>query len=489
MTTTSTRNRPWVSKVLVHAPDLDVFCVARLRIVQGQTIAHGNTANQASILLSITTTLANSSSRSQVLTLNIPPERVEKCGLARRSNNTLCPARLLSSLPAPVTNVSAVSTLSLSLDTVGIVLSPSGMDSLIPAIPGDLEFYSFARICQSKFLRLHFSARQFVDNEIDRLQDFAYALRRRSLRAVPLNTARHGVCPKDWRVFALSPDPPPYCQESVSEQVDPPVYHEKMLGKRRRDSRSISPNAERRKRSHRLSPRPIGSPTEVATDVATEVNTPSIRAPSRSPSSIRLTHFRRASSRDQTEFQRLAHLEHELRGVSDDLIRRLLIRSGREHLLAIPQDVDRRLARELEPVGSSLESDMVMLGRRLERYVDKTIERRLAHYVDCAVAECRDQLYDVCTQKEAQFEEEIDNGNIEVRNTVNDCMKDLEEQVQGHMVQMEEQAQRCMRHIEDRAAEIEIEIESEISAKRKLSLDGKPSARHGLRARVTRNSV
>lgn len=234
MTTTSTRNRPWVSKVLVHAPDLDVFCVARLRIVQGQTIAHGNTANQASILLSITTTLANSSSRSQVLTLNIPPERVEKCGLARRSNNTLCPARLLSSLPAPVTNVSAVSTLSLSLDTVGIVLSPSGMDSLIPAIPGDLEFYSFARICQSKFLRLHFSARQFVDNEIDRLQDFAYALRRRSLRAVPLNTARHGVCPKDWRVFALSPDPPPYCQESVSEQVDPPVYHEKMLGKRRR---------------------------------------------------------------------------------------------------------------------------------------------------------------------------------------------------------------------------------------------------------------
>lgn len=132
---------------------------------------------------------------------------------------------------------------------------------------------------------------------------------------------------------------------------------------------------------------------------------------------------------------------------------------------------------------------MVMLGRRLERYVDKTIERRLAHYVDCAVAECRDQLYDVCTQKEAQFEEEIDNGNIEVRNTVNDCMKDLEEQVQGHMVQMEEQAQRCMRDFEDRAAEIEIEIESEISAKRKLSLDGKPSARHGLRARVTRNSV
>ncbi|PYH86444.1 hypothetical protein BO82DRAFT_325536 [Aspergillus uvarum CBS 121591] len=504
MTTTTSQNRPLVSKVLVHAPDCDVFCVARLRIVHGRTVADGQTANQASILLSITTTLANSisiansSSRSQVLTLNIPPERVGKCGFARRSNNSLCPDRLLSSLPAPVTKVSAVSTLSLSLDTVGIVLSPSGMDFLKPAVPGDLEFHSFAKICQSKFLRLHFTGRQFVNSELDKLHDFSYALRQRSLQAVPLNTARHGVCQKDWRVFVLSPDPPPYCQESVSEQVDLPVYKE-VLGKRRRDPRSISPNTEERKKLLLLSPEPIGSPTEVPTDIATEVNTPSTRAPSRSPSSIHRTHFQRASSRGQTESQRLAHLEHELRGVSDDLIRRLLIRSGREHLLAIPEDVDRRLARELEPVGSSLEADMVMIGRRLERYIDKTVERRLAHYVDCAVAECRDQLYDVCTQKEAQFEEEIDTGNIEVRNTANDCMKEMEEQVQGYMVQMEEQAQRCMKDIEGRGVEIAIDIESDISAKRKLSprssasaqpsLDGKSSTRHGLRACIRRSSV
>ncbi|KAL4982466.1 hypothetical protein BDW68DRAFT_57817 [Aspergillus falconensis] len=482
MTTTS-QNRPWVLKVLVHAPDRDVFCVARLRIV------HGQTANQASISLSITTTLANSSSRSQVLTLSIPPERVEKCGLARRSNNSLCPSRLLSSLPAPVTNVSAVSTLSLSLDTVGIVLSPSGMDSLIPATPGDLEFHSFAKICQSKFLRLHFSGRQFVNNELDKLQDFSYALRQRSLQALPFNTARHGVCQKDWRVFALSPDPPPYCQESVSEQVDPPQYHEQVVGKRRRDPRSMSPNGEGRKRRHLPSPQPIGSPTEV--------NTPSTRAPSRSPSSIRPTHFRRASSPGQTEYQRLAHLEHELRGVSDDLIRRLLIRSGREYLLAIPKDVDRRLARELEPVGSSPEADMMMIERRLERYVNETIERRLAQYIDRAVTECRDQVYDVFTQKEAEFHEQIDNGNVEVRNTTDECIEDMEQQVQGYMVQIEEQAQRCMKHIEDRG--IEIEIESKISARRKLRprsnasaqplLDGKSSARHGLGARIRCSSV
>ncbi|RAH78811.1 hypothetical protein BO86DRAFT_320020 [Aspergillus japonicus CBS 114.51] len=502
MTTTTPQNRPLVSKVLVHAPDCDAFCVARLRIVHGRTVADGQTANQASILLSITTALANSisianlSSRSQVLTLNIPPERVEKCGFARRSNTSLCPARLLSSLPAPVTNVSAVSTLSLSLGTVGIVLSPAGMDSLKPAVPGDLEFHSFAKICQSKFFRLHFTGRQFVNNELDKLRDFSHALRQRSLQAVPLNTARHGVWETDWRVFALSPDPPPYCQESVSEQVDPPVYKE-VLGKRCRDPRSISPNTEKRKRLHPLPPPPIGSPTEVPTDIATEVDTPSTRAPSRSPSSIRMTHFQRASSRGQTEYQRLAHLEHELRGVSDDLIRRLLIRTGRAHLLAVPEDVDRRLGLELEPVGSSPETDMVMLGRRLERYIDKTVERRLAHYVDYTVAECRDQLHDVCNQKQAQCEEEIDNGNVEVRNTANDCMKEMEEQVQGYMVQMEEQAQRCMKDIEDRGVEIAIDIESDISAKIKLSprsdasaqLDGKSSARHGLRAGIRRSSV
>lgn len=229
----TSQNQPWTLKVLVHAPHHDVFCVVRLRILHGQIIVHGQAANQASISLSITTKLANSSRRSQV-SLMIPPERVEKCGLARRSNDSLCPSRLLSSLPAPVTNVSAVSTLSLNLTTVGIVLSPSGMDSLIPATLGDLEFHSFAKICQSKFLRLHFSERQFVNNELDKLQDLSYALRQRSLQAVPFNTARHGVCQKDWRVFALSPDPPPYCPESVSEQVDTPIYHEQVVGKRRR---------------------------------------------------------------------------------------------------------------------------------------------------------------------------------------------------------------------------------------------------------------
>jgi hypothetical protein len=238
MTTTS-QNSPWVLKkkaVLVYAPDLNVSCRARLRII------HDQTANQGSISLSITADLANLSGRSQVLTLNIPPDRVGKCALARKSNDNLCPSHFLSLLPAPVTNVSDVSTLSLSLGTTGIVLCPSEIESLSPATPGHVGFHSFGKICQSKFLRLHFARRQFVNKELDKLENFSCALRKRSLQTVSFNHARHGVVQKDWRVFNLSPDPPPYYQESVSEQAkeaDPPLYceesvSEQSIGKRRR---------------------------------------------------------------------------------------------------------------------------------------------------------------------------------------------------------------------------------------------------------------
>jgi hypothetical protein len=64
-----------------------------------------------------------------------------------------------------------------------------------------------------------------VNKELDKLEHFSCALRKRSLQTVSFNHARHGVVQKDWRVFNLSPDPPPYYQESVSEQS---------IGKRRR---------------------------------------------------------------------------------------------------------------------------------------------------------------------------------------------------------------------------------------------------------------
>ncbi|KAL3481221.1 hypothetical protein BJX99DRAFT_219368 [Aspergillus californicus] len=480
MTLTS-QNPSWVlkKKVLVHAYDLDVFCVARL------SIDHHKTTNQGSISLLITADLANLNGRSQVLTLNIPPERVEKCGLARRSNNDLCPPRLVPMLPAPVTNVSAVSTLSLSLGTTGIVLCSSHMESLSPATPGDLKFHSFAKICQSKFLRVHFSGRQFVNKELDQLQSFSYALRQGRLQTVSYNHTRHGVVQKDWRVFRLSPDPPRYCQEPVFEQVNqvnPPLYSEseQTVGKRRRDPRSMSPNDEGRKRLLLPSPQPMGSPTEV--------NTPSTLPPS--PSSIRATYFTRASSPGHTVCKKLTLLEHELRGVSDDMIRELLIRSGRQHLLAIPKDGDRDLSCGFEKVSFP---EVEMIERRLKGYVDKMIERRLERYVDSAVSECRDLIYDVYTTNEAEFREQVDDGNSEVRITANECIDELKEQAQGHMLEIEEQAQQYMKDIEDQG------IKVETSAKKKLRrsfnastlslLNTKSSPSHQLGTNARRNSI
>ncbi|KAI9037799.1 uncharacterized protein KD926_011588 [Aspergillus affinis] len=461
---TTSQTPPWVLKkaVLVHSPDTDVSCFARLRV------AHDITANQGSISLIITAALANLSSRSQVLTLNLPPARVETCALARISNDSLCSSSLVSMLQAPVTNVSAVSTLSLRLNTTGIVLCPSDVKTLSPANHGDSNFHAFAKICQSKFLRLHFSRRQFVNKELDRLESFSCALRERYLQIESFDHARQGVVQRDWRAFNLSLDPPPYCEEPVSEQVkqvDPPLYceesgSEQVVGKRHRgilsscrlmyfviqylintiylDPWSIPPDDEKRKRLLLSSPQPIDSPTEV--------NTPSTLSPS--PASIRPTHFTRASSPGCRERTRLIRLEYELRDISDDLLRELLIRSGRQHLLAIPKKVD-----------SDLPSEVEMIERRLKRYVDETIERRLkSHVVDeivgSAVSECRDQVFDDCKMHEAEFREQVDDANCEVRITANECMNDMEEQAQKYMGEIDEQAQQYMNDIKDQGIEV-----------------------------------
>ncbi|KAL3433583.1 hypothetical protein BDV09DRAFT_171717 [Aspergillus tetrazonus] len=486
MTTTSQTPR-WVLKkaVLVYASDFETFCRADLSIV------HDQAANQGSISLSVRADLTNLSGRSQALTLNIPPERVEECTLARKSRDNLFPAGLFSMLPAPVTNVSAVSTLSLSLGTTGIVLCPSEIESLSPATPGDVKIHSFAKICRSRSLRIHFSGRQFVNNELDKLQNFSHALQRRSLQTVSFNYARHGVVEKDWRVFSLLPDPPPYCQEPVFEQADPPLYCEEAVGKRRRDPRSLSPNGEGRKKVLIPSPQPIGSPTEV--------NTPSTLSPS--PPSIRPTHFTRVSPA-LTESKKHMFLEDELRGLSDDQIRELLIRSGHQHLLAIPKDVDHDPQYEFEkasfPKDEMIERRLQryvdkVVERRLEQYVDKTIERRLEQNVDRAMSECRDQIYGVYTMNEAEFREQVDDGNSEVRMTAAECINEIMEQAQKYTLDMEEQAQQYMNDIE------ELGMKVEMSARKKLKrwfnayaqalLDSKSSTSHGLGTNARRSSI
>ncbi|GAA88068.1 similar to An06g00500 [Aspergillus luchuensis IFO 4308] len=109
-----------------------------------------------------------------------------------------------------------------------------------------------------------------------------------------------------------------------------------------------------------------------------------------------------------------------------------------------------------------------MVEQRLKRYVDEMIERRLKsgildEVIDSAASECRDQIYDECKTNQAEFREQVDDGNSEVRNTTMECLKEINEQAQRHMHEIEEQAQQCMKDIEDQG------IEVEMSAKRSMA--------------------
>jgi hypothetical protein len=77
----------------------------------------------------------------------------------------------------------------------------------------------------------------------------------------------------------------------------------------------MSPNDERQKRLLLPSPELIGSPTKVNM----------LSTLSASLSLICLTYFMHASSPGHTACKRITRLEYELCGLSDDLIRELLI--------------------------------------------------------------------------------------------------------------------------------------------------------------------
>ncbi|KAE8326656.1 hypothetical protein BDV39DRAFT_176830 [Aspergillus sergii] len=489
--TTRSQNPPWVLKkaVIVYTPDLDVSCRASLRIF------HDETAGRGSITLSITADLANPRIRSQVR-LNLPPERVEKCTLHKSSNDGLCSPGLIPTIPVPVTNVSAVSTLSLTLSTIGIVFCPSATESLSPATPGDLNFHSFAKICRSESLRIYFARQQCVNDELTKLERFSRALRETSLEAEPFDHARHRVVLRDWHVFCLSPDPPPYCQEPVSEQVkqvDPPPYCEESVSeqgvrKRRRDPMPL--DNKTRKTTLLSSPQSRGSPTEP--------DTPSTLPPSPpSPSSIRPTCFTHASSPGRTERNRLACLVRELSSLSDGQVRKVLIGSRHDHLLAKPNDVDSDLPSEPEKIGFA--KDEPITRRRLEQYIEMIIKRHISPIVDeiveSAVSASRDQFFDECKTNEAEFREQVDDGNSEVRTMANECMKEMQEEAQKHIHEMEEQAQQCINDIQNQGIQVEMSAEKNMAklkswfnASPQALLDSK-SGSHELGTDVRRSSI
>ncbi|OJJ74200.1 hypothetical protein ASPBRDRAFT_440083 [Aspergillus brasiliensis CBS 101740] len=239
--------------VLVSINTQEVLPFSRLRL------AHDSNTNKGSISLEFEANITNLGSKSKMV-LNIPPESVQDCTLAKPSNVRLFKNDWIKLLPAPVSSILNVITLSLTLGTPGTVRCQSGMESLCPAVAQDSDFSIFAKICKSRYLNIHFSTRQFKKSELDQLEDFSSALQEKCVQQEPLNYARHGIVEGDWRALGLFREPPPYSEERIfnqGQQTGPPLCHEgssstQVARKRYRDRRSIpfdkSDSDERQKR-------------------------------------------------------------------------------------------------------------------------------------------------------------------------------------------------------------------------------------------------
>lgn len=458
MTTTSPDRVSRLEKaVLVYKPDSKESCRFDFRVDCNTTTDE----DEGSIFLRFTAFLANLGGRPKVLTLHIVPEIINGCTLARLTKKAQFPFDDFSMVPgaSTKTKVSDILILSLSLDETGTFLCPSemGSESLSPADSKAAEFHAFSKICQSTHLDLYFCARQFVGNDLDRLQQFLDALQRKDVKAKTYVHKRHGVVGKTSDEVSRSLDPPAYCENPVPEQVAPLAQ---LVGKRQRES--PPPYHEPRKRALRTSPQIPCSPG------STEPNTPS-DIPSPSPPPIRSTCFTRASSPD-CKGRDLKRLGHTLRGLSDDQIRELLIQAGRHHLLAPPDDVESDLPLE----SGKMQVQHEPIEPRFKQYIDTAIEDRLKDYVNYVEKTVDSYREEIIAENEAEIRERVEDGKADIGITADDRMKELNEQTQESMDeikgqaqpwvdQLEEQAQQYMDDIADRETQFKVVCAEEVA--------------------------
>lgn len=101
------------------------------------------------------------------------------------------------------------------------------------------------------------------------------------------------------------------------------------------------------------------------------------------------------------------------------------------------------------------------------------------------MSDSHDQISDECKLNEAEFREQVDDGNAEVRMMANDCMKEIEEQMQ-----------KCMDDVEHQRIEVELSMEKKVAEFKcwfndsALSLlDGKSRPTHELGIDARRSSI
>ncbi|RAL07965.1 uncharacterized protein BO97DRAFT_418079 [Aspergillus homomorphus CBS 101889] len=465
--------------VIVSINDLEVLRFGRFRL------AYNDHTNRGSISLTFEANIANLSGRSQ-LVLRIPPESVQECTLAMPSNVSLFSNDWINLLPAWVPTIKDVITLSLTLSTPGTVRCPPGIEHLYPADPLDLNFDIFAKICKSRSLNIHFSTRQFEESGVAQLEAFSLALQKKCVQEDPFDYARQNVVERDWRAFGLFLEPPPYTNGPTSnqgQQSGPPLYYEgsssTTVGRKRyRGSISLngSDSDERQKRPRFTSPSPFGCPTEVNTPSTqtprlafpspgspTEANTPSIL--SLSPSSIRPTQFTHTSPSDRIDRESLERIAQRLCGVSDNLIREVLIQSGHRHLLASPGGTAIDSRSESRNSGSA--KAKCRLRHYIRQYVDVMIDTRIMPYigktVNTAVSEATDQILDFGKTKEAEVSEVIDDGITEIQIKADECSREIEDITEKCTYRIEDQGEQCMNDIEEKGIEVEMAVDEKVA--------------------------
>ncbi|KAJ5908740.1 hypothetical protein N7495_001422 [Penicillium taxi] len=153
-------------------------------------------------------------------------------------------------------------------------------------------------------------------------------------------------------------------------------------------------------------------------------------------------------------------LKRELHGVSDELVRKLLVESGRQHLLAIPEDINSDLPTKSEKVSFAEVGEMIEC--RLNQFIEESltccVNELLNEHLDGITDDYRDKLYADYKMHEDEFYERVEDINSEVRSTADECMQE-----------MEELAQRCMDKIEDQGTKYTVSQKNEVDKLKPLS--------------------
>lgn len=220
-------------KVVVHAPDApdtpgspDFLTYLSATIV----MSYKPDTKQGIVSLRAALNEPNGACASPMLTLAFPPKSIQSCSWFPKSNDILCPARLLPKVPRCGGNVSDISTLSLELNSTAELLVPDNMNHFAPHTESMSVLDTLRRISQPGTIYIHFGKDQ-IPLEDPQLEKFLSALRSRSVDTLHLDWRRQRLVRSALNNGVPACFPPPYSEKSASGQQELPAYSAKAHSK------------------------------------------------------------------------------------------------------------------------------------------------------------------------------------------------------------------------------------------------------------------